>query len=574
MRNIANVAFVIAFLIIIFSQLTSIGITNYGVKKLLPRIVVAAILVNISYFVCQIAVDLSNILGYSLKDLLVGLAPTTAKTAQGWLSTGGSGFTEIATGIIGGALIGVALYAALSALVPVLIAAVVALVMILFILVARQALIIILIVISPLAFVAFLLPNTEKLFKQWQKVFTSMLLLFPIVALVFGLSSLASIILSSTFNGVIDGDTKNWFGQVIAAAVMILPLFVVPGLLKKALDGVGSIGATLNGLGAKMGGALGKPAGTWTKEAMERRDNRLDNNALNNGGRFNLRKRRLLRNARRDMADQNQQSESKRATTDYIAREVTNDGSSLRAAMVRGGSADAGTRAEANAITAREKMDSDEINAITTVAKSKNMDIGTATSNFEQAVRDGNINKSRAYQNVLLSNGGKGKNSLQDAYKKLENERSVGPNGPMPHTPKDSEMYNKLKSDLKGAGLTGSNATLAKYSYTDESISGLESQEATFSTLNTVEWAGQTQKNLELAKSNGSLNAQVAATILKTSGAQNLLDEDKRALLNKIVADAPITPQPQTEAQTIRTPILDRNGNPLPPSQNNPNNRQ
>src|SRR5680860_295958 len=53
MRSIANVAFVIAFLIIIFSQITSVGITNYGIKKLLPRIIIAAILVNLSFIICQ-----------------------------------------------------------------------------------------------------------------------------------------------------------------------------------------------------------------------------------------------------------------------------------------------------------------------------------------------------------------------------------------------------------------------------------------------------------------------------------------------------------------------------------------
>ena len=49
MRNFANVAFVIAFLIIIYSQITGVGITNYGLKRLLPRLIIAAILVNISY---------------------------------------------------------------------------------------------------------------------------------------------------------------------------------------------------------------------------------------------------------------------------------------------------------------------------------------------------------------------------------------------------------------------------------------------------------------------------------------------------------------------------------------------
>ena len=33
MRNISNVAFIVAFLVIIYSQLTSVGISNYGVKK-------------------------------------------------------------------------------------------------------------------------------------------------------------------------------------------------------------------------------------------------------------------------------------------------------------------------------------------------------------------------------------------------------------------------------------------------------------------------------------------------------------------------------------------------------------
>ena len=36
MRNVANALFVIAFMVVIYSQLTGAGITNYGIKKLLP----------------------------------------------------------------------------------------------------------------------------------------------------------------------------------------------------------------------------------------------------------------------------------------------------------------------------------------------------------------------------------------------------------------------------------------------------------------------------------------------------------------------------------------------------------
>ncbi|MEI7539764.1 MAG: hypothetical protein WCJ36_03310 [Candidatus Saccharibacteria bacterium] len=290
MRNIANVAFVIAFMIIIFSQLTGAGITNYGVKKLLPRIVVAAILVNLSYFICQIAVDLSNILGYSLKNLLAGLAPVSSGGTAGFWS--GGTWANIAGGILAGAVgIGI-IWASLAALVPILLAAVIALVMILFILIARQALIILLIVISPLAFVAFLLPNTDQWFKKWQQTFTAMLMLFPIIALVYGVSSLASNVLSQTF-GSGDASLQKTLGQVAAAAVMVLPLFVVPTLLKKSLDGVGNIGATLNGLGGKLGGGLsnkykGSSFNKYQEAKKADRDARISTgNYIGRGGSFN-----------------------------------------------------------------------------------------------------------------------------------------------------------------------------------------------------------------------------------------------------------------------------------------------
>ncbi|MGY4893790.1 MAG: hypothetical protein ACO1N2_03815 [Candidatus Saccharimonadota bacterium] len=262
MRNIANVLFVIVFLIIIFSQLTGSGISNYGVKKMLPRLVVAAILVNMSFIICQLAVDLSNILGYSIKDAIGGVgvdiieASGSTDGVSPW--AGGDGFLGIAGGVLAIAAGGVLIYAMISVLVPVLLAAVLALVMILFILIARQALIVILIVLSPLAFVAFLLPNTEKLFTQWRKIFTSLLLVFPITALVFGLSSLTADILSVTFSGDA-GETSanNWFGQIIAAAVLVLPLFAIPMILKKSLDAVPMLGQMANKWANKANGNLG-----------------------------------------------------------------------------------------------------------------------------------------------------------------------------------------------------------------------------------------------------------------------------------------------------------------------------
>src|SRR5690606_4574587 len=72
-RNIANVAFVIAFIIIIYSEMTTNFLGSYTVKKLLPRIIVAAILVNVSFWICASSTDLSNIIGVSIQDLFSNL---------------------------------------------------------------------------------------------------------------------------------------------------------------------------------------------------------------------------------------------------------------------------------------------------------------------------------------------------------------------------------------------------------------------------------------------------------------------------------------------------------------------
>ncbi len=199
MRNFANVAFVIVFLIIIFSQVTSIGITNYGIKRMLPRLIAGAILVNLSFWICAIAVDLSNIGGSSLKALFDGLGESLQLPVLG--TTGwdvGTEWQSIVAGIIAVPVVGFALYFSLAALIPLLATCLMILIVVLGALILRQILIVLLIVISPIAFVAFLLPNTESLFNRWRQMLTTLLLLYPIAGLIFGASALAGRIIAQS----------------------------------------------------------------------------------------------------------------------------------------------------------------------------------------------------------------------------------------------------------------------------------------------------------------------------------------------------------------------------------------
>lgn len=252
-RDIANIAFVIALLIVIYSQVTSVGISNYGIKKMLPKIVVAAILVNISYDICRIAVDLSNILGYGIAkffDNNFGFIEVAENNSA--LDSLGNGL--FIAGAIGAAVAGV-VGIAMAVSVPVVLSAILALGLMVLILLAREALIILLIAIAPLAFVAYLLPNTEQWYKKWVKLFSTLLLLFPIIGVVFGASKLAATILLNVGAARSASGEADVMTQVLAVGVMTVPFFVVPGLLKGALNAAGSVGAKLSGIADKAGKA-------------------------------------------------------------------------------------------------------------------------------------------------------------------------------------------------------------------------------------------------------------------------------------------------------------------------------
>ena len=228
MRNISNVAFIVAFLVIIYSQLTSVGISNYGVKKMIPRLVIAAVLVNLSFTICAILLDLSNIAGYAFQDAFMGIKSTISTVGE---NTSTWTWSEvISTALSNGALaIGAITFTTelLPMLVPAATLAGLTLLLILLIMAARQALIIILIIISPLAFVCYLLPGTEKWFKKWRDSFLTMLVFFPAFSVVFGGAQLAGILIIQNASG-----PNGAIMHVLGMLVQIIPLAITPLIMK------------------------------------------------------------------------------------------------------------------------------------------------------------------------------------------------------------------------------------------------------------------------------------------------------------------------------------------------------
>lgn len=266
MRNISNVAFIVAFLVIIYSQLTSVGISNYGVKKMLPRLVIAAVLVNLSFTICAILLDLSNIAGYAFQDAFMGIKNTISTVGE---NTSTWTWSEvISTALSNGALAVGAGYAVslalttelLPMLVPAATLAGLTLLFVLLIMAARQALIIILIIVSPLAFVCYLLPGTEKWFKKWRDSFLTMLVFFPAFAVVFGGAQLAGIIIIQNASG-----SNGAIMHVLGMLVQIIPLAITPLIMKFSGGVLGKFAGIVNDKNK----GLYDRAKNWSKDRRE-----------------------------------------------------------------------------------------------------------------------------------------------------------------------------------------------------------------------------------------------------------------------------------------------------------------
>lgn len=290
-RDIANIAFVIVFLIVIFSQLTGYGIDNYGIKKILPKLIVCAILINMSYIICQLAIDIANIVGGSIGAMFSGFgndilsnAPASCEGCSA-ASSGGVGFFALI--LVVAAITTVAVLAiGPQILIPVLLAIISFVVAVFFLFVIlgiRQALTVLLVAASPLAFICYMLPNTKSIFDKWFNTLKGLLIAYPVCsALVYGGDMVAKIILAAY--GTSAHDFATLTPILSAGIVSVAPIFLIPGVIKKSMGAIGNLSARLQG------GA--------THRLRGRADRRLQNSALTHRQRYNDKARMDRANAR------------------------------------------------------------------------------------------------------------------------------------------------------------------------------------------------------------------------------------------------------------------------------------
>lgn len=258
-RDLANIAFAVMFLIVIYSTIFADSfspMSNYNVKKILPKLVLTAILVNISFYLCAVAADFTNIVGAGIKDFV---APGDA---------GNYGVGMITGTMVGSIGIIIVLLLAWST-------ALIAVILFVVLLLARQIILAALVLVSPIALVLWLLPNTEKWFKKWFDLFLQLLVIYPIIMLVWGVSMLTSTVTTATFSA--GGEI---IGALITSLSFLIPLLVAVPLLK----GTSKIMGTIHGATGKFTKPATDKLGAINKENRERIGKNIHSSALQAGG--------------------------------------------------------------------------------------------------------------------------------------------------------------------------------------------------------------------------------------------------------------------------------------------------
>lgn len=248
-RNIANIGFVIMLLVVVFSQVTNVGISNYNIKKILPKLIVTAILVNFSYLILGVLIDLSHIVGNGVGSLIRSVAvdsmdaDASARAAD--LITKIAGMVTGAAGAVG---IGAVLLSGPALILPVVMFIVTALISVFFgfiTLTIRQAAIIMVIVLAPLMMVLYALPNTSAITKKYLSIVKSLLMLYPMFIFATSAGALAS--------SIIVGTSDDPLMMIVGGLLNVLPYFAIPSMTSKSLAGLGAITGAFDKI---RGGAL------------------------------------------------------------------------------------------------------------------------------------------------------------------------------------------------------------------------------------------------------------------------------------------------------------------------------
>lgn len=175
MRDLCNMFFIIILLLIALA--TILKIQSYGYRQLLKRFVIIAVLINFSRTIVGVLIDFSQIVMLTFVRVIEKTVASDLIVALGldqlFRHDGGANWDQVAMFAVAAIMMGIMVVVILG---------------IIAILIMRIVSLWVLIVLSPLAFVSFTFPKTEKYFNQWTEELGKNLFAGPALAFFLWLS--------------------------------------------------------------------------------------------------------------------------------------------------------------------------------------------------------------------------------------------------------------------------------------------------------------------------------------------------------------------------------------------------
>lgn len=289
--RLSNILILLGFLIMILSTALDLNIFSaYTIKKLLPRILLAAIAANLSWVICSATITGVNYVGIGIqavmiqpfqKDVVTGLdAAVKENTTESAVSSEFQGAVLLGIGGVAFAMLAGAGWILLPVLAGMFVAIVIGLVVILL----RRILLIVMLIISPLAFAAWALPGGDKWLQKWWKSFVQTLMIFPYAMILFGSGVILASVLSAGggMNLIKDGNSN--IEKTINGFLMLIVLVLPYALLPTAFKAISGVLGTLTGMiNDKSKGIIDRSKNLRNKKISENMDNLKAGNRFKGG---------------------------------------------------------------------------------------------------------------------------------------------------------------------------------------------------------------------------------------------------------------------------------------------------
>ncbi len=250
-RNIAYVILIPIMLVMVIGTALGFDVFSaYTVKKALPRMVVAIIFITFSWYICTFLIGFFNVVGSGILGLFTS---PFREQIPGVCSEGNLNLACLFGATSGDAaplrsLLGVVeTVGAIIGLIVFLIffggTLLIAIGAAFLVLLARQMFVIALMLVAPLAILAWIFPGNDALWKSWWSIFSKLLIMFPLIMAIIAVGRIFALILNNTGGGSLDGAILN---PIMKLGAYMLPYAFIPFTFKFAGGLFGNLAGIVN----------------------------------------------------------------------------------------------------------------------------------------------------------------------------------------------------------------------------------------------------------------------------------------------------------------------------------------